>query len=82
MRSGLSLRTGIRANPAGTKWKRPLRHIARFLERNVDKPKNAAENVLQILCYRSISFFLNNLYFQLSGSNRYLLNQLRWKKFL
>ena len=35
MRSVLALRAGIRVNPAETKWKRPLRHIAQFLMRNV-----------------------------------------------
>ena len=35
MRSELALRAGIRVNPAKTEWKRPLRHIAQFLMRNV-----------------------------------------------
>jgi hypothetical protein len=34
MRSGQSLWAGIRANPAETKWKRPLRHIAHQKVRN------------------------------------------------
>ena len=35
MRSVLAVRAGIRVNPAETEWKRPLRHIAQFLMRNV-----------------------------------------------
>ena len=35
MRSVLALRVGIRVNPAETEWKRPLRHIAQFLMRNM-----------------------------------------------
>lgn len=35
MLSGLALWDGIRVNPAGTQWKRPVGHIAQFLLRNV-----------------------------------------------